>query len=116
MFRSLLTISLVAALSAWIRYAEGNPREITAEPSPWVRTVDGWEPRSTLLRVHPPAIVDLHPATVASFQLCASLLCLAAFPAQKSDRPAPPTATTSPVSLRRPRRLPRQVREYEPAT
>ncbi len=86
MFRAFLTCVSVIALSACIahlRDAQGQrPAAADATKIAWVRTVDGWEPSSTLhLRPQrpngPPA---LHPGLVASLQVGVSLFALLALP------------------------------------
>lgn len=71
---------LVALVSAAIRSAETAPDTPQLQTRDWVRTIDGWERRSALSVRTGPIVGNLHPATVASFQLSASLLCLAAYP------------------------------------
>jgi hypothetical protein len=81
--RSLLIILVVAAISGWIN---GNERVASdaACAADWIRTADGWESREVLAPYEAPAPQAIHPAVVAGFQLLASLLVLAAFPARAS--------------------------------
>ena len=81
MRRSLFVILLVAGLSSVIARAE-RPLQ---EASSWVRTADGWQRRTAIAEPREVA-KPIHPGLVASFQLGASLLALAAFPAR--TRPA----------------------------
>lgn len=71
----------VAALCGLINRWERVPAAF-AEPTDWVRTVDGWESRQVLVRGTPPVSRQVHPGLVAVFQLGASALALAAFPAR----------------------------------
>jgi hypothetical protein len=78
--RSLLTILIVAAISGWIARAERV--STAADPTAWVRTSVGWESRAAVEAAGPPAPPAIHPAVIASMELCASLFFLVAFPAR----------------------------------
>ena len=103
LFRPLLTISAVAAISCCIAHFERAQGQ-QSTTSTWVRTVDGWEPSGVLdVEPRPSEAINLHPALVASFQLGASLFALLAFPSQKPS--AKQSARVSSVRVsRRPRR------------
>jgi hypothetical protein len=77
--RSLLTILIVAAISGWISRAERV--STAADPTAWVRTSAGWESRAAV-EAGPPAPPAIHPAVIASMELCASLFFLVAVPAR----------------------------------
>lgn len=80
MYRSLVTIVAVAAISCFLvklQHAQGQLPD-------WVRTADGWEPSGVLLvESRPLETPELHPLLVASFQLGASVFVLLAFPGSK---------------------------------
>lgn len=83
--RSLLIISVVAAVAAGLNRLEHAHSQISTVSPAWVRTVDGWEPSSALTTT--PATEPspaVHPALVAGFQLGASVFVLLAFPYRKS--------------------------------
>ena len=82
MYRSILTISAVAAISCYLANFEQAQGRRPEKPS-WVRTADGWE-SSLVLQVDNSARTEptLHPALVASFQLGVSLFALMAFPSR----------------------------------
>ncbi len=76
----------MSACLAHLRDAQGQRSASAADATKiaWVRTIDGWEPSSTLyLRPRrpqgPPA---LHPGLVASLQVGVSLFALLALPAK----------------------------------
>ena len=106
MLRTIATILVVAAISGWISRGE-QAVGVSPYPTDWIRTADGWESRSVVQPQHrmaPPP--PLHPVVIAGFQLLASLLFLAAFPA--SVRSLAPVAA---------RNLPRgHLRQATPAT
>lgn len=79
MFRRLLVILIVAAVSGWISAGEravGKPAS-----SDWVRTSDGWESRIVVEARDESAPLAVHPGVVAALQLGVSVLFLLAFPA-----------------------------------
>ena len=89
MIRTLLVVLLVAGLSCWINQLEmvhGDSASLAystnlAQSTEWVFTADGWEPTAVLAgRSASPSL--LHPLTVATMQLCGSLLVLMAFPSR----------------------------------
>jgi hypothetical protein len=88
LFRSLVTILLVSAISGWISSGERSAGQ-AAHATDWVRTVDGWESRRVVEAYERSAPLAVHPAVIAGFQLLASLLFLAAFPASVKHQPAP---------------------------
>ena len=93
--RSLLTILIVAALSAWISHGE---RAAGVSPgNEWVRTADGWESRRALELPEPSTPPPVHPAVIAAFQLGASLFFLLAFPTLAVVRPNAAPAVPAPV-------------------
>ncbi len=99
MRRSLLTILIVAAISAWLARAERaagvGELEYAAPNHPeWVRTADGWQRRVMLVPEPPTRAFDIHPGLVAAFQLGFSVLVLVAFPgkATPARRPVPAAA------------------------
>jgi hypothetical protein len=102
--RSLIVILSVAALSGWIGRCERAAGIAARSGSDWLRTVDGWEHRRTIEASGPAAPLELHPATVAAFQLVASLLVLVAFP--ERVKPAPLRCVAAPGFVER-RRAPR---------
>jgi hypothetical protein len=59
----------------------GHAGTVASSGINWVRTAGGWQPRRVVEARRPAAPPTLHPATVAAFELIASLLALAAFPA-----------------------------------
>jgi hypothetical protein len=59
----------------------GHAGTVASSGIDWVRTADGWQPRRVVEARRPAAPPTLHPATVAAFELIASLLALTAFPA-----------------------------------
>jgi hypothetical protein len=95
--RSLLTILIVAATSAWLGRTEraagvGELKYAAPNHPEWVRTADGWQHRIVLRPEPPSRAFDIHPGLVAAFQLGFSLLVLVAFPGKAVPvrRPAPP--------------------------
>jgi hypothetical protein len=87
LFRSLVTILLVSAISSWISSGERTAGH-AAHATDWVRTVDGWEPRRVVEPFELSAPPAVHPALIAGFQLLASRLFMAAFTARVNARPA----------------------------
>jgi len=113
MFRPLVTIAAVAALSCLVASLErgGGSKMAYADPGAptWIRTIDGWEPSTVVsLEPRPLAAPALDPRLVAVFQLTASLLALLAFPTAtaRSSQKLPVIEAKKPSnSTRRQRRL-----------
>jgi hypothetical protein len=84
--RSLMTLLIVAALSAWINRAE-RAAGLPAEAGPWVRTSDGWQSRAAVEPQEVSSPPPVHPGVIAALQLGASLLFLVAFPARVAVQP-----------------------------
>jgi hypothetical protein len=78
MRRGILTVLIVAVLSGWINHVERAVGTAPRQPE-WIRTTYGWEPRRVLAATHRVREPSLHPATVAGFQLSASLTGLLLF-------------------------------------
>ena len=83
LFRPLITISTVAAISCFLAHLENAQGQLPVATA-WVRTADGWEP-SGVLRVErrPTEVSPVHPLLVAGFELGASLFALIAFPSRQ---------------------------------
>ena len=77
-----LFVLLLAMVVCGLASSCGHAGTVASSGINWVRTVDGWQPRRVVEARHPAAPPTLHPATVAAFQLAASLLALWAFPAR----------------------------------
>jgi hypothetical protein len=84
--RSLMTLLIVAALSAWINRAE-RAAGLPAEAGPWVRTSQGWQSRAAVEPQEVSSPPPVHPGVIAALQLGASLLFLVAFPARVAVQP-----------------------------
>ena len=93
MLRTLATVLIVAGISAWISWGE-RTAGLTAYATDWVRTADGWESRRVVEPYRPLAPPAVHPGVIAGFQLLASLLVLAAFPASARTAEAPLAKST----------------------
>ncbi|MEX2170908.1 MAG: hypothetical protein WD851_16440 [Pirellulales bacterium] len=75
----LLLLMLAGLGQAAVRLdTAARPSAGESQPSPWVRTVQGWEQLDTL-RTAPVAQLALHPGVVAAGLLCGSMLVLLAW-------------------------------------
>ncbi len=84
--RRRLFVLLTAAVVWGLAGACGQCGTVASSGIDWVRTAEGWQRRRVVEARRPAEPPTLHPATVAAFELAASLLVLAAFPTRVGTR------------------------------